>query len=224
MHASAETNSDNDWKLPANASFVILRFGACYGDGNGQGTSWFAYPQMTQVFPREAAGAGAGVDAAQGNNLVDFADFADMRTWVNGDINIEATAWNDNKTSVMVRWTDGCPHRRTQAIGVATYRRAATYFAVDCGLFSRSPQAHAVYESAHDATPTCYSSSHLAGRAGFAVTNMMKVSATKKYSASIWIKSNDTTMNNCKHPTAGKLSSLGAGRRVVDSLYISGFA
>ena len=114
MHVSAETTSAQDWKLPANASFVILRFGSCYGDGDGQGTSWFAYPQMAEVFPGD--GVGAGVDAAQGNNLVDFADFADLRTWQNGDLNIEATAWNDNKTTVMVRRVDGCTHRHVRAL------------------------------------------------------------------------------------------------------------
>ncbi len=35
---------------------MIMRFGSCYGDGNGDGASWFAYPEVKQAFPSKLDG------------------------------------------------------------------------------------------------------------------------------------------------------------------------
>lgn len=35
-----------DWKWPASATHAVIRFGSCYGDGDNQGISFFALPQV----------------------------------------------------------------------------------------------------------------------------------------------------------------------------------
>ena len=89
QHGSGETTSAFDWKMSANTSYVILRFGACYGDGDGQDTSWFAYPSMRQVFPREDNVEDVQPkDPTQSTNLINFADFSDRRSWIQGNFDV----------------------------------------------------------------------------------------------------------------------------------------
>lgn len=38
-----------DWRWPASAVSVAIRFGACYGDGSGADTSYFALPSVREV-------------------------------------------------------------------------------------------------------------------------------------------------------------------------------
>ena len=37
-----------DWKWPSNAVYAILRFLACYGDGDNSGITYFALPQVIE--------------------------------------------------------------------------------------------------------------------------------------------------------------------------------
>ena len=45
-----------DWILPPQAAYISLRWGACYGDGDGTGASWFIYPSVKQSFGDKFAG------------------------------------------------------------------------------------------------------------------------------------------------------------------------
>ena len=42
------TSSGVDYKLPSNAAYVSIRFGSCYGDGDGTGYTYFAHPRLVQ--------------------------------------------------------------------------------------------------------------------------------------------------------------------------------
>ena len=45
-----DSNGNNgDWVMPANAAFVLLRFGACYDNGVGGDISYFAFPSVRLV-------------------------------------------------------------------------------------------------------------------------------------------------------------------------------
>lgn len=55
--AGTSTSSGVDYRLPPNAAFVSIRFGACYGDGDGNGTTLFAYPQLVQTHVEANANA-----------------------------------------------------------------------------------------------------------------------------------------------------------------------
>ena len=47
---SSETNG-NDWCMPPNIAYMQMRFGSCYGDGDGTGKSYFMYPKIEEVAP-----------------------------------------------------------------------------------------------------------------------------------------------------------------------------
>ena len=53
-----ETTAYLDWKFPPNAQFMVLRWGTCYGDGDGTGVSHFVYPEVKQVFKSQIHGQG----------------------------------------------------------------------------------------------------------------------------------------------------------------------
>eukprot|EP00051_Salpingoeca_urceolata_P010128 m.123493 g.123493 ORF g.123493 m.123493 type:complete len:259 (+) comp16589_c0_seq1:66-842(+) len=42
-------SSGNSFEIPAGCTHALLRFLTCYGDGNSNGRSWFAFPTVRQI-------------------------------------------------------------------------------------------------------------------------------------------------------------------------------
>ena len=48
---NGDGTTGKDWLLLKNAKYMVLRFGVCYGDNDGKGESWFAFPKVAERFP-----------------------------------------------------------------------------------------------------------------------------------------------------------------------------
>ena len=50
-NVNGDDTTGKDWLLLKNAKYMVLRFGVCYGDNDGKGESWFAFPKVVERFP-----------------------------------------------------------------------------------------------------------------------------------------------------------------------------
>eukprot|EP00040_Diaphanoeca_grandis_P032770 m.199397 g.199397 ORF g.199397 m.199397 type:complete len:708 (+) comp32732_c1_seq2:28-2151(+) len=156
-HKTVGSLSTN-YKMPANTSYLVARWGTCYGDGDGEGTTWYVFPEVKELFPDKNTNDDVSEVSNIDVNLIDGADFSNTKSWVtHSDLGLTRTTWNDGSL-------------------------------VTASMF---------VEHVHDSTVTqCYGTADLPGEQRFVATNYIKIDPSNKYEFGIWIKSNDTSMNN----------------------------
>lgn len=97
-----------DWVLPANAAYVVLRFGSCYSTGLGTAETYFAYPSVQLLEPATSAMLQTQIDAlldfqqTQANLVMDSTLVNDGSKWSLPPANIVSMPWSDGRPVLAV--------------------------------------------------------------------------------------------------------------------------
>ena len=95
MQAHDDTSGNLDWILPSQAAYVVMRWGSCYGDGDGTGASFFVYPSVGLSFGDKLAGLAINTPATAVRSLGGYTIQAHTVNERPGTAGVDPSPWND---------------------------------------------------------------------------------------------------------------------------------